>query len=109
MCGALPRDPNLQRCIITKDGDDENYADDNDDDDDNDNDDDDENDDADGTRKKLVLQTPISDVKPHLSLSQFHLCHNHHLYCCEHPHHHHCIVPILIIIFITVPGAHIVL
>ena len=36
MCAALPRDPDLQRCIITKDdddGDDGNYVSDDDDDD----------------------------------------------------------------------------
>ena len=60
----LPRDSKLQRCIITKDGDDENHDGDNDDGDDNDNDDDDENDDdADEIRKKQVLQTPISALK----------------------------------------------
>ena len=51
MCAALPRDPDLQRCIITKDdddGDDGNYVSDDDDDDD-----DDEGDDA---RGKLQYQ-----------------------------------------------------
>ena len=62
----LPRDSKLQRCIITKDGDDENYVDDDGNDDGDDNDNDDENDDDDDIIKKLLLQIPILYVKPYV-------------------------------------------